>query len=244
MKLNVKTQKLGQNFLKNKKILKILASSLGDIHNKIVVEIGGGHGELTQFLNQAKKLIVYEIDKKLAEILKNKFPNAEIRNENFLKSDLKQFENNFYLIGNIPYSISGLIIRKIFSKSEHPKVAVLTFQKEYGEKILGKDGNNFLHSWINIWSQPQKILIIKKKYFFPQPKVDSMALKFEFYKNPLIDDIENYERFLKTLFKNPNKNIKNNFGKEIIDKNFSMRKPRSLKFEEVLQAFKMIKNNF
>lgn len=238
MKRKIKTRKLGQHFLKNIKILKNLADSLGNIKNDAVVEIGGGHGELTQFLISAKKLIVYEIDSRLAKLLKEKFPKAEIRNEDFLKSNLKEFKHNYIIIGNIPYSITGLIIRKIFSLNGYPKIALLTLQKEYGEKILAKNGNNFLHSWIKIWCRIKKISAIKRKYFFPQPKVDSMALKFEFYKKPLIKNVKHYEDFLKLLFKAPNRNIKNNLENFIFNGNFANKKPKKLTFEEVIQLFK------
>lgn len=239
-----KTKKLGQHFLKNNKILKLLANSLGDIHNKIVVEIGGGHGELSKYLIKAKKLIIYEIDKNLATLLKLKFPQAVILNENFLKADLSIFRNNYFLIGNIPYSITGKIIRKIFSKKEHPKIAVLTLQKEYGEKILGKDGNNFLHSWVNIWNKVKKLFIIKRKDFFPTPKVDSIALKFEFYNKPLVDDCKDYEYFLKRIFKYPNKNLKNNlekFNLLNIDKEILKKKPHQLSFQQIFQLYLNLK---
>lgn len=241
MKRKVKRKKIGQYFLKNIGILKILADSLGNIKNEIVVEIGGGHGELTQFLISAKKLIVYEIDQHLADLLRQRFPGVKIMNEDFLKSNLEKFKHNYIIIGNIPYSITGLIIRKIFSAKEYPKSALLTLQKEYGEKILAKNGNNFLHSWIKVWSKIEKILIIKKKYFSPQPKVDSMALKFEFYKKPLIKGLKNYESFLRLLFKAPNKNIKNNLGELLFDESFATKKPRNLTFEEVIYLFKSIK---
>ncbi len=241
MKREIKRKKLGQHFLKNIKILRILATSLGDIHNETIIEIGGGHGELTQFLTLAKKLIVYEIDPKLAEVLKTKFEGIEVKNEDFLKSNLEKYKHNYILVGNIPYSITGLIIRKIFSIKNYPKVALLTLQKEYGEKILAKNGNNFLHSWIKIWCEVKKILIIKKKYFRPQPKVDSIALKFDFYKKPLINEIDDYENFLKLLFKAPNKNIKNNLKDFYFDENFADKKPRNLTFEEVIHLFKSLK---
>lgn len=240
MKKQNKTKKWGQHFLKNTKILRFLADSLGDIHNKIVVEIGGGHGELSKYLLDAKKLIIYEIDRDLAKILKSRFKSAKIINEDFLKADLSVFKNNYYLIGNIPYSITGEIIRKIFSKDEHPQIAVLTMQKEYGEKILGKDGNNFLHSWINIWSKIKKLLVIKRNNFFPTPRVDSIAIKFIFYKKPLIDDYKSYENFLKKIFQYANKNLKNNlknFDLSKVDKEILAKKPHQLSSPQLINLY-------
>ena len=234
--------KLGQHFLKSKKILRFLANSLGDIHNKIVIEIGGGHGELTQFLTKAKRLVVYELDKNLAKLLKEKFPEAEIQNEDFLKAKLSVYKNKYFLIGNVPFYISGRIIRKILSAKEHPELAVLTFQKEFGEKILGIKGNNFIHSWSKVWCKVNKLTIIKKKYFSPIPRVDAIALRFVFYEKPLIRNYKLFEKFLKLLFRNPNRSLKNNLGDFYkyyeIEEELLSKKVHQLNFEEILMLFK------
>ena len=236
---------LGQHFLKNKKILKFLANSLEDIHNNIVVEIGGGHGELTKYLTSAKKLIVYEIDKELYKILRNRFKNAEIINKDFLKADLSKFKNNYYLIGNIPYYLTGEILRKIFSIKEHPKIAILTLQKEYGEKLLGKGKENFLSIWAKVWCTVKKLLLIKKENFYPQPKVDSMALKFIFFKKPKVKELKKFEKFLKILFIQPNRKISNNLKNfhnlENINKKLLDKRPHQLSLEEILEIFKNLK---
>lgn len=238
---------LGQYFLKNKKILKFLANSLEDIHNNTVIEIGGGHGELTQYLTSAKRLIVYEIDKDLYTILKNRFKNAVIVNKNFLEADLSKFKNNYYLIGNIPYYLTGRILRKIFSLKEHPKIAILTIQKEYGEKLLGKDKENFLSIWSKVWCSIKKLMLIKKNQFHPQPKVDSMALKFVFFKKPKITNVDDFEKFIKILFAQSNRkiynNLKNFYNLEEIEKKFLDKRPHQLSFEEVLTIFNILKTN-
>lgn len=252
--MKIKTKKwLGQNFLKNKKILKFLANSLPDIHNNIVIEIGGGTGNLTQFLTSAKKLLVYEIDKFLVDILKRKFKNyknVKILKTDFLNSKLNKFNHNYLLIGNIPYFITGKILRKIFNINNFPKLAIITLQKEYGEKILGKDGNNFLHSWIRVFAQPNKVMIIKKQNFYPAPQVDSIALKFNFYTQPLIKDLNKFEKFLKNLFRFNNKtilnNLKFNYDEQIIKKinaDFSKKRPHQLTFDEIIKLFNLLEYN-
>ncbi|MFN3655410.1 MAG: rRNA adenine N-6-methyltransferase family protein, partial [Candidatus Nitrosotenuis sp.] len=49
-----KQKKLGQNFLKNKRFLKLISQVLEIKNDDIVVEIGGGHGELSGYLLKAK----------------------------------------------------------------------------------------------------------------------------------------------------------------------------------------------
>ncbi len=232
---------LGQNFLKNRVFLRKIAQALEINHDDIVVEIGGGHGELSQFLLEAKKLIIYEIDRKLAETLKNKFsshPKVEIRNENFLKADLKIFRHHYKLVGNIPYHITGLIFRKIFNKENYPQIFVLTLQKEVGEKILA--GNNFLSHWLRVWGEFEKIDFIKSRNFYPRPKVDSIILKIKFYPQPLISEPEKFAQFLKKLFKQPKKMIKNNIDLPKEFETIGSLRPHQLTFETIKKIYQHI----
>jgi 16S rRNA (adenine1518-N6/adenine1519-N6)-dimethyltransferase len=229
---------LGQNFLKNRLFLKEIANNLNIQENDMLVEIGGGHGELTQFLLKAKKLIVYEVDKNLANFLKERFsnfPNVEIINEDFLKADLKKFNHQYKLVGNIPYRITGLIFRKVLTLENFPQVFVLTLQKEVGEKILKQ--NSFLSFWLKIWGKVEKIDFVKNKYFFPQPKVDSMILKINFYQKPLVDDPEKFAKFLKQLFRQPKKMLKNNINLPQEFNHLANFRPHQLSLEDILALY-------
>lgn len=201
-----------QNFLKNKGFLKLIAQNLDINKNDTIVEIGGGHGELTQYLTKGQKIIVYEIDKQLALQLKNKFKKDKhiiIKNQDFLKSRVDLFKNNYKLIGNIPYSITGLIFRKVLTLKNKPKILVFTIQKEKAQTIL--QPHTLWNNWIKIWGDIKKIVTINKKNFQPQPKVDSTVVKINFYSQPLIDKPELFIKFLKKIYKQPNKKIKHNY---------------------------------
>jgi 16S rRNA (adenine1518-N6/adenine1519-N6)-dimethyltransferase len=229
---------LGQNFLKNRLFLKEIAKNLNIQENDTLVEIGGGHGELTKFLLKAKKLIVYEIDKNLSNFLQERFsnfPNVEIVNEDFLKADLKKFAHQYKLVGNIPYGITGLIFRKVLTLENFPQVFVLTLQKEVGEKILKQ--NSFLSFWLKIWGEVEKIDFVKNKYFFPQPKVDSIILKINFYQNPLVDDPEKFAKFLKQVFRQPKKMLKNNINLPQEFNHLANFRPHQLSLENILALY-------
>ena len=64
-------RKFGQNFLIDQSILEKIISTAGNLENKSILEIGGGSGNLTKYLLEAKpkKLLVIEIDKDYSEIL-------------------------------------------------------------------------------------------------------------------------------------------------------------------------------
>lgn len=230
-----KTKSWGQNFLKNQAFLKLISQSLNIKANETLLEIGGGHGELTKYLLRTKNLIVYEIDKNLARRLKKRFPQVEIRNEDFLKADLEKFNHQYKLVGNIPYRITGLILRKVLNLKNYPEVFVLTLQKEVGEKIL-KEGE-FLNNWLKIWGEVKKVAFVRRNNFFPQPKVDSLILKIEFYKEPLIKEPEKFVQFLKKLYKQPKRMIRKSLKLPEKFKNLANLRPHQLSFEEIKELF-------
>ncbi|MER3407016.1 MAG: ribosomal RNA small subunit methyltransferase A [Patescibacteria group bacterium] len=233
---------LGQNFLKNKHFLKKIAQALEINENDTIVEIGGGHGELSQFLTKAKNLIILELDRDLFYRLKEKFKNfnnIKVINEDFLKFDLSVFKNNYKLVGNIPYSITGKIFRKVLKRENFPKLLVFTLQKEVGYKFLEKEKNNFWNTWIKIWGEVKNLGIIKKNNFYPVPKVDSIIIKIKFFEKPKIKDEENFAKFLKFIFREPNKKLKNKIDKELGE--LKEKRIFELSFEEIINLWGKLK---
>ena len=78
----------GQNFLKDKNVLRKIVEAAELKSSDTVVEIGAGTGVLTtELAKQVKKVISFEIDKKLIPVLQENlkdFKNVEIRNEDAL----------------------------------------------------------------------------------------------------------------------------------------------------------------
>ncbi len=209
---------LGQNFLVDQNILRIIANSTKIKKNNEIVEIGPGTGNLTEFLlkKNPKKLYLIEKDEKLVNLLKNKFSgNLDIINEDILKFSKKNLLNNESIIfGNLPYNISSQILVKfIINKNKFKfKKLIFMFQKELADRILAKvNSSNYgrfsiLANWkFNI----EKVIDIKPISFLPKPKVLSSLLIFN-PKPPLINfnNPENLEYVTKVFFNQRRKKIK------------------------------------
>jgi len=236
---------LGQHFLKNKnkirKIVEALELKIGDI----VVEIGPGHGELTDQLKIKKskiKIIAIEKDKILAKDLKEKFKdnNIEIIEGDALKilTDLtynfKLTTNNYKLTGNIPYYITGRLLRTLSELKNKPFLIILTIQKEVAQRICGmriarfrpagfsnanahirikqkSGGMNLLAAIVQFWAEPKIIGYISKNDFRPAPKVDGAIIQLTTYnQQPTTEEADKYYKFVRVLFKQPRKTIINN----------------------------------
>ena len=222
---------LGQNFLIDKNIiLKII--SLVNVKNKNIIEIGPGRGALTTELlkKNPASLILIEKDFYLAENLRKVFHNDEkvkIYNHDILKFDLENIcKQNTLIFGNLPYNISSQILVKILNfESWPPKVSdlIFMFQKELGEKIIGKFlSKNYgrLSILTNFKLNILNKFLVSRNVFFPKPKVTSMVIHFQPKNNLLykIKKISNLEKITNLLFSNKRKMVNKNIHK-ILDQN-------------------------
>ena len=138
-------KKYGQNFLINEHVLTTIATSLG-IANKYVIEIGPGLGSLTRYLvKYYDKVLAYEIDPKMIEVLKNTiFDKLVIKEGDFLKSNIdkdiiEHFDSNdIYMIANLPYYITTPILLKVLEETKKITKIVIMIQKEVADRFLGK----------------------------------------------------------------------------------------------------------
>jgi len=228
--------KLGQHFLINKRKIQKIVEALELRDGDTVIEIGPGHGELTTNFKSYSpigglnlKIIAIEKDKELVEFLKKRFvesKNVEIIEGDVLKllsqltNDLQQTTNDYKLVGNIPYYITGYLFRILGELKNKPSLIVLLIQKEVAERICAKPPKmNLLAAAIQFWAKPKIIANVSKKNFRPAPKVDSVIIKLDSLDSFAVasDSGENYYKFIKILFKQPRKTILNNLRPMIND---------------------------
>ncbi len=213
---------LGQNFLIDKNILEKIINTT-DIHNKTILEIGPGTGNLTSYIlkKNPKKLFVIEKDNMLAKDLANKFNNKiTIINEDVLKIDeTLLFKEKVIVFGNLPYNISTEILSKWIvnlKKDFWFDSLVLMFQKEVADRIVAKTNTSnygrlsIISNWkLNI----KKICDIKSQAFYPKPKIDSSLLYLYPKKNFVkINDANNLEKVTRVFFNQRRKMLKKPFN--------------------------------
>ena len=224
-------QYLGQHFLKNLSAIHKIIAAL-DIqsidkaqgkHSDTIIEIGPGKGALTfPLLENLKiadcelRIIAIEKDKKLAEDLRLKIESLKLKNVEIIEGDAlrvlpliirnSQFgihNLNYKIVGNIPYYITGKLLRTISELKNKPALTVLMIQKEVAERITANppkmnpvrsrspqddrshspkartasNGMNLLAAATQYWAKPEIILELKPKDFDPAPEVDSAVIK-------------------------------------------------------------------
>ena len=213
---------LGQNFLVDGNILKKI-STIVEVKNKSVLEIGPGTGNLTSHIlnNDPKKLLVVEKDRDLVIFLRNKFEDKiKIINNDILNIDEKYLDKEKLIVfGNLPYNISTEILAKwilnLDTKHFWFNALILMFQKEVADRIISKF-NSSKYGRLSILANWKldilKICDIKPASFSPKPKVDSSLLLFKpkkfFYQfqNP-----KNLEKVTRVFFNQRRKKLKTPF---------------------------------
>ncbi len=215
---------LGQNFLSDNNIIKKILN-LSKLHHRHVYEIGPGNGALTDEIikKNPKSLTLIEKDSELAKKLKNRYSNNKIikvYNHDILKFDLESVLNKHAIIlGNLPYNISSQILVKLLKFNHWPPKfndLIFMFQKELGDKIIGKfPSQNY--GRLSILSNYRLNIInkflVSPNCFFPKPKVVSMVIQFKPKKQIIpfnIKNINNLEKVTQIFFSNKRKIVKKN----------------------------------
>ena len=218
---------LSQYFLTSSAIARSISESLGEIPNRpVVLEIGGGRGILTEaLLKTHDNIVVVEIDSYLAKQLRDRFSNYDdirIINGDILKIDLKTIspDGDIYLCGNIPYHISGLLIRWISEHHPYISKVVLMLQKEVALRLSGVPGDkeySALSVILAIDFNSHYLFSVSPHNFTPVPKVDSGVVKLVSRKKSLLDDSDrnHFINMVKTAFSQRRKKLLNtlkNYG--------------------------------
>jgi 16S rRNA (adenine1518-N6/adenine1519-N6)-dimethyltransferase len=184
---------LGQHFLKEPKYLNKIVESAGVTATDIVLEIGPGEGALTRALLATQcHVVAIELDDRAIPLLQETF-SSEIATGRLklfhaditdgLSDDMLQAlrnqngDLNYKLVANIPYYITGLIIRQFLETDHQPHLMTLLIQREVAERIVTRDGKESLLSLsVKAYGTPTLNCRVPAGAFTPPPKVDSAII--------------------------------------------------------------------
>ena len=221
-------KKFGQNFLIDQNILSSIVSKAEINKNVNVIEIGPGIGSLTEhLLENANKVISYEIDNTLIPILTEEFAsydNFTLLNQDILKAnikeDIKKYFNDdldVYVVANLPYYITTPIIMHLLENVPEIKRYAVMVQLEVADRIVankgGKDYNNLTIA-IKYRAKTHKAITVSKNVFMPKPNVDSAVVIFDIYdeKPYKVNNEKFFLDLVRKSFANRRKTLVNNIN--------------------------------
>jgi len=175
---------LGQNFLHYPKAMSRIAEIVREQKIPTIIEIGPGKGSLTQVILEKTTAIIYavELDPRMYDLLKEKFAHdiASKRlilvHQDILEIELRELvgKDRYGIVGNIPFYITGAIIKKFLTEKHQPSYMTLITQKEVSDRIVRRDGKESILSLsVEVFGKPRYEMKIPKKYFSPSPNVDA-----------------------------------------------------------------------
>ncbi|MEM7012714.1 MAG: 16S rRNA (adenine(1518)-N(6)/adenine(1519)-N(6))-dimethyltransferase RsmA [Verrucomicrobiota bacterium] len=179
------SRKLGQNFLIDQNISRWIARQLPVQDGDHVVEVGPGAGALTRDVaERAGGLTLIERDDRLAAYLADEFQerdDVEVHNMDACKFDTRRLFplQPVKLIGNLPYSAGGEIIRNFLGPHSPVCEAVLMLQREVAERICAKPGGKdygVLTLRVQSRWEPKILKHIGPECFHPRPQIDSTVI--------------------------------------------------------------------
>lgn len=194
---------LGQNFLIDDCVIEKIIESSNIEKEDLIIEIGPGLGVLTErLLKKSNNVVVIELDKKMIEILQNRFclnRNLEIINNDVLKVDLEKLIKNkkeqtninkVKIVANLPYYISTPIIMKLLENRLEISEIIVMVQKEVAQRLgaeTGKREAGAITYAVEYYAKATPIIDVPKESFIPSPKVESQVIKLEVRQNPKIE---------------------------------------------------------
>lgn len=184
----LKKKSLGQHFLNSPQIVKDIVTAGNVSVDDFVLEIGPGEGVLTeQLLKTGAHVISIEKDDRLIPELQQKFikeistKQLDLIHADVLDVGLTHITKEKYkLIANIPYYITGQIIRMFLETDAQPTSMTLLIQKEVADRIVARDGKESLLSLsVKVFGDPRVVRTVGRGAFTPQPNVDSAVINIE-----------------------------------------------------------------
>lgn len=219
-------KRFGQNFLIDSNIVSKIVNTANIDENTVVIEIGPGIGAMTELLAKAaKRVICFEIDSDMVNIINNEIinegaRNVEIKEIDFLKVNLKDYNlegEKVIVVSNLPYYITTPIIFKLLNEEVIKEIYVMV-QDEVARRLVGlpktKDYGS-LSVMIKYLATAKFEFKVGRNCFFPAPNVDSGIVSIKRTKNDY--NLKNEPKFLKfvqSIFEMRRKTLINNLLKD------------------------------
>lgn len=177
---------LGQNFLMHRSIAERIVAAADVTEKDTVLEIGPGRGLLTRaLLARAKCVVAVEADQELIPELSALFASEIASGKlELLHADIREFSTDqlptpYKIVANIPYYISGEIMRQFLTDTHQPSTMTLLVQKEVAVRIARNVKESLLSLSVKAFGEPVYCFTVPSGAFVPAPNVDSAVLAIQ-----------------------------------------------------------------
>ncbi len=222
-------KKLGQNFLIDLNLVRLIADSAELGPEDVVLEVGTGTGSLTAMLaERAAVVVTVEIDEDLYRLASEHL--YQLSNVVMLHADAlarknqlnpqmltevekhlaQQPNRRWKLVANLPYQIATPLISNLLALDRPPELMAITIQKELADRITAKPSTKdygALSIWVQTQCDVELLRVMPPEVFWPRPKVSSAILRIRLNeaKRAQIPDRDFFHQFVRDLFQHRRK---------------------------------------
>jgi 16S rRNA (adenine1518-N6/adenine1519-N6)-dimethyltransferase len=216
--------RLGQNFLIDMNLQRVLLKTALLGPEDVVLEIGTGTGALTALMaREAAAVVTVELDRQLFQLAGEEL--FELGNVTMLQADALENKNRlnpdvlqavaaqlaagparrFKLVANLPYQVATPILSNLLALERPPESMTCTVQKEVAERIIARPGTKdygALAVWVQSQCRAELVRVLAPSVFWPRPKVSSafLHLTLEPKRREAIPDVAFFHDFVRAVF--------------------------------------------
>lgn len=242
-------KRFGQHFLNNPYYLEQFRTAIAAKTEDHIVEIGAGHGALTDYLaGESKQFDIIEIDRDLVPLLQKKYGHqATIHECDVLNFNFRQLNktNKLRVVGNLPYNISTPLLFHLFEQLDVIQDMHFLLQKEVVDRLCAKVGTHDygrLSVMTQFYCNAISLLTVPPEAFSPPPRVMSAFVRLIPHKQALtVNSQERFTSIVREAFNYRRKTLSNSLKRWITaDKLTNLgidpkKRPQELKVEEYIR---------
>jgi 16S rRNA (adenine1518-N6/adenine1519-N6)-dimethyltransferase len=204
-------KELGQHFLVDENILRVIGRLAALAAGDVVLEIGPGLGVLTRYLADRVAFgHAVEIDRALARRLPT-WPNVRVRVGDALRLDLVDLDPPpGKLVSNLPYNVATpLVVESLGGLPSVERWCVMV-QREVADRFFAAPGTKAYGAvsvLVQLAAERTGFHPVSRTVFRPQPNVDSALVAFR--RQPLPHRFETVKRIVEAAFAHRRKTLPN-----------------------------------
>jgi 16S rRNA (adenine1518-N6/adenine1519-N6)-dimethyltransferase len=176
-------KRFGQHFLVDEGVIEAVLRAIAPQRNDIVLEIGPGLSALTApLLRQLDRLTVIEIDRDLADKLRQRFvaERLQVVAADALTVDFSQFGQGLRIVGNLPYNISTPLLFRLLSAANYVRDQHFMLQREVVDRMVATPSTpdyGRLSVMLQSRYRMEKLFEVAAEAFDPAPRVVSAVVR-------------------------------------------------------------------
>ena len=208
-------RQLGQHFLVDDNILRVIGRLAELESNDIVLEVGPGLGVLTAYLAARVRLVhAVELDETLRERLHERlagFDNVRVRFADALKLDLATVEPQARkLVSNLPYNVATPLIVESLDRIPALQLWCVMVQREVADRLFARPSTKAYGAvsvLVQLAAHRTGSHPVSRNVFRPRPNVDSALVAFRRVAMP--PDFAGVKRVVEAAFSHRRKTLPN-----------------------------------